>query len=365
MLGVRLDGQGPFLRETVNGGKTAATKLRRVGAGDFIYSRLFAWRGAFGIIEKEFDGCYVSGEFPTFLPDPQRLDARFLRYWFRLPTTLAVVDENCSGSTPLTRNRLKEQFFLALEIPLPLLIEQRRIVARIEELEAQIRNARMLRLESAEQAEALGLHVTTDLFPEPGDAVVGDYVRLQTGYAFKSEWFSDEGIRLVRNANVGHGRLDWSDTVRLPAERCADFLRFDLKSGDVLIALDRPIISTGIKVAQVVESDLPALLLQRVARAQYRRDDILPDYFFHWLRSPHFIKAIDPGRSNGIPHISHKDIEKIPFVAPSLAEQRRIVAELDALQAKVRLLKQLQAETASELNALLPSILDGAFKGDI
>src|SRR5438094_4505374 len=129
LLGIRLEGQGPFLRETVMGTQTSATKLFRVGKGDFIYSRLFACRGAFGVISEELDGCYVSSEFPTFLPVSGKIDIEFLRYWFRLPTVIACVDEDCSGSTPLTRNRFKEQFFLALEIPLPLLVEQRRIVA--------------------------------------------------------------------------------------------------------------------------------------------------------------------------------------------------------------------------------------------
>jgi type I restriction enzyme, S subunit len=49
----------------------------------------------------------------------------------------------------------------------------------------------------------------------------------------------------------------------------------------------------------------------------------------------------------------------------SFSEQRRIVAELDALQAEVDALKRRQAETAIELDALLPSILDRAFKGDL
>ena len=46
-------------------------------------------------------------------------------------------------------------------------------------------------------------------------------------------------------------------------------------------------------------------------------------------------------------------------------EQRRIVTALDALQAEVDALKRLQAETAAELDALLPSILDKAFKGEL
>ena len=50
---------------------------------------------------------------------------------------------------------------------------------------------------------------------------------------------------------------------------------------------------------------------------------------------------------------------------PSLAEQRRIVAELDTLQAEVDALKRLQAETATELDALLPALLDRAFKGEL
>ncbi|MCB1093508.1 MAG: restriction endonuclease subunit S, partial [Verrucomicrobiae bacterium] len=50
---------------------------------------------------------------------------------------------------------------------------------------------------------------------------------------------------------------------------------------------------------------------------------------------------------------------------PPLPEQRRIVAELDALQAEVDALKRLQSETAAELDALLPAILDRAFKGEL
>ena len=42
-----------------------------------------------------------------------------------------------------------------------------------------------------------------------------------------------------------------------------------------------------------------------------------------------------------------------------------VVPKLDALQAEVDALKRLQAETAAELDALLPAILDKAFKGEL
>ena len=67
----------------------------------------------------------------------------------------------------------------------------------------------------------------------------------------------------------------------------------------------------------------------------------------------------------GQANVNSKKLKSLPIALPPLFEQRRIVAELDALQAEVDALKRLQAETAAELDALLPSILDKAFKGEL
>ena len=48
-----------------------------------------------------------------------------------------------------------------------------------------------------------------------------------------------------------------------------------------------------------------------------------------------------------------------------LNEQRRIVAYLDGLQAKVNMLRELQSQSQEELDALLPSVLDRAFRGQL
>jgi restriction endonuclease S subunit len=61
-------------------------------------------------------------------------------------------------------------------------------------------------------------------------------------------------------------------------------------------------------------------------------------------------------------NLSNIRLLSLPF--PPLPEQRRIVSELDALQAEVDAPKGLQAETAAELDALLlPAVLDRAFAG--
>lgn len=77
----------------------------------------------------------------------------------------------------------------------------------------------------------------------------------------------------------------------------------------------------------------------------------------------HVLKAVEYPEMG---YSRHYRVLKILMVRiPSPSEQRRIVAELDALQAGVDALKRLQAETAIELGALLPAILDKAFKGEL
>ena len=65
------------------------------------------------------------------------------------------------------------------------------------------------------------------------------------------------------------------------------------------------------------------------------------------------------------PHLNIGSLRKFKFILPPLDEQRRIVAYLDGLQAKVNALRELQSASGEELSALMPSILDKAFKGEL
>jgi type I restriction enzyme, S subunit len=63
--------------------------------------------------------------------------------------------------------------------------------------------------------------------------------------------------------------------------------------------------------------------------------------------------------------INLRDVRTLAIPIPPLEDQRRLVAYLDDLQSKMDSLKALQAQSTSELDALLPSILDEAFKGKL
>nr|WP_244565287.1 restriction endonuclease subunit S [Escherichia coli] len=95
---------------------------------------------------------------------------------------------------------------------------------------------------------------------------LGSIYNFLNGYAFKSEWFTSVGLRLLRNANIAHGVTNWKDVVHIPNDMISDFENYILSENDIVISLDRPIINTGLKYAIISKSDLPCLLLQRVAK---------------------------------------------------------------------------------------------------
>ena len=163
-------------------------------------------------------------------------------------------------------------------------------------------------------------------------ARISDLVEMLNGYAFKSEWFKSTGTRLLRNLNISHGNVDWSQPACIDANAANEFSQFDLKVGDVVLSLDRPIISTGLKYAVIKEVDLPCLLLQRVARLAPKQHAMSLDFLELWLQSDLFVGRIDPGRSNGVPHISTKQVGELFVGLPPITEQSRIVTRVNELR---------------------------------
>jgi len=134
-------------------------------------------------------------------------------------------------------------------------------------------------------------------------------------------------------------------------------------AGDVVLVRE----GGGTGKAALVRRGERFSLGQRVMMLRPKKDSVLPEFFLHQLLSPTIqedqIASLSKGSAS--PHLNIGALKEFRFQIPSLPEQRRIVAYLDALQTNIDALKKLQAETAAELAALLPSILDKAFKGEL
>lgn len=137
LLGVRWYGEGPFHRETVSSESSKATRLFAVAPRQFIYNRLFAGRGSFGVVPTDLVGCFVSNEFPLFTCDESLLLPEYLSLWFQQPQVWTDIEQVSTGTTQ-SRNRWSEDKFRSYQVPLPPLPEQRRVVDLVGALDAQI-----------------------------------------------------------------------------------------------------------------------------------------------------------------------------------------------------------------------------------
>jgi type I restriction enzyme S subunit len=94
-------------------------------------------------------------------------------------------------------------------------------------------------------------------------------------------------------------------------------------------------------------------------------DDISKEYLYYFFRSKTRWFRDWVARGQGQPNLNTDMVKQMEFPLLPLSEQQQIVSYLDNLQSKIDELKRLQSETQKELDALMPSILDKAFKGEL
>ncbi len=148
-LGVYGFGRGVITNKpAVNGHEIAASTLFRVAPGQFIYSKLKAFEGAFAVVPEEADGRFVTNEFPTFSCRDDRLCPKYLGWLFRRSDTWTKVSVESAG-IGARRERLHPTDLLKFRISLPPLNRQRQFVKRLEEVSIRLKS----RAEAAERQE--------------------------------------------------------------------------------------------------------------------------------------------------------------------------------------------------------------------
>lgn len=158
-LSVKLYGKGVTLDVPADGATLKMKRHQLAKAGQVILSEIWGKKGAIGFVPPEGEGALRTSHFFLFDIRADKLDPRWLQAIFTANYLQEQLDAEAKGTTGYAAVRPK--ILLACEIPLPLLIEQRRIVARIEELSAQIQEARTLSQQVVEEAEALCRSIIT------------------------------------------------------------------------------------------------------------------------------------------------------------------------------------------------------------
>ena len=153
MVGVLSYGRGLFGKPSVGGADTSYKTFYRLHSGQLVVSQLFGWEGAIAPVTSEYEGSYVSSQFPTFRPK-SNLDPGFARWLVRNPNVWEQLKGAAKGLGD-RRRTLSPEIFFGVTSLLPPLAEQERIVAHLDAIEARLTRAKKLREDSAFESRAL------------------------------------------------------------------------------------------------------------------------------------------------------------------------------------------------------------------
>jgi type I restriction enzyme S subunit len=357
-FGIYSFGRGLFKKAPISGALTSASTLYRARAGQFVYSRLFAFEGAYGFVSLEFDGYYVSNEFPLFDCAVDLAVPEFIAAYIRRPRVWKRIAESAIG-VGHRRQRVQPDDLLAYEIPLPPLAEQRRVVARIEEVACLSLEARTLRQQAIEEAEGLLVSMA-----HRGD--LSDAARESAGWRRMP---LSECIRLVDSSHrVAH------------AQRYPNLGIYSFAKG----LFHKPPIDGGATSATTLrEVRAGQFIYSRLFAFEGAYAAVTDEYDGHFVSNEYPIFECDP-RLIRIEFLmayfkASSVWKEVAVGSKGLGHRRQRVQPSQVLrhslwvsplawqdwlaetQAQVDALKRLQAETATAFDALLPAVLDRAF----
>lgn len=198
-------------------------------------------------------------------------------------------------------------------------------------------------------------------------AKLSHYADILTGFPFKSADFShdDTHVKLLRGANVGVGSLKWADSVYWDLGDDQELSKYLMSEGQIVLGMDRPWISDGMRIARIKDRDQPCLLLQRVAAVSPR--DKLNDDFMYLLLSSELFKAyVEPDLTGvSVPHISPEQILGFIVPIPSLTEQTEIAGFIHSQITKMEKLFQESERSIKLLEEHRSALISAAVTGKI
>jgi type I restriction enzyme S subunit len=188
---------------------------------------------------------------------------------------------------------------------------------------------------------------------------LGELIDFATGPAFKSKDFVDDGVKLARGDNVKEGFFHWGTKARYWPSITSELEKYSLAVGDILIGMDGS--KVGKNWVQVSDSDLPSLLIQRVARLR-SKGMIGSAYLSVLISSDRFKNYVDLVKTGtSIPHISGGQIKSLVILNPN--DNHRLFQKFEEVLAPFSLknskIKSEIITLISLRDILLPKLISG------
>lgn len=272
-----------------------------------------------------------------------------------------------SKGTGTTFKAITQDVVKNLEIPIPPLPEQERIVSRIEELfsqlDAGVETLKKTKAQLAVYRQAVLKEAFESVKAESNSCNVEDVCEdIKVGIVIKPAQYytsADDGIRAFRSANVREFSVNDTDWVYLTSAGHEANLRSEIHTGDVLVVRSG---YPGTACVVPPEYDGCNAIDILIAVPDVRK--ILPEYLCAYTNSP-LGRRIVQEKKRGVAqaHFNVSGYSKTPIIVPCIETQRRVVTEIESRLSICDSIEQTVDSTLQQAEAMRQSILKDAFEG--
>ncbi|MDD3416146.1 MAG: restriction endonuclease subunit S [Lachnospiraceae bacterium] len=244
---------------------------------------------------------------------------------------------------------------LKYSVPKITIAEQERIVEILSIFDDKIELNKKINNNLLEQAVALFNQLISG---QQKNGCLGDYCSVKSGFAFKSSWWQDTGVRVIKIGSINQDNLDLNSCSFVSEDKASLAADFITKGGDLLIAMTGATIG---KFSMVPKTNEILLVNQRVGKFFLGSNPIdkLPFIYCQLKQDEIYNEVINRGQGSAQPNISAADIMSIPCVIP---EKDMI----DSFNSTTSHLFELIINNQSEKkqlevlrNSLLPKLMSG------
>ncbi len=348
---VQLNGRGVVLRDRVLGVDVKTKEQQVCRAGELLVAEIDAKMGGVGIVPDDLAGAIVSSHYFLFQIDESKLRRKFLDYYLRTPDFQTQV--KARGST--NYSAIRPYHVLAYTIPLPLPDEQDRIVATLDAAAARVTEAQRLCREIDEEADALCRSILSDPRHPTAPTPMRELVTLRP---------PDVDVKAAESYHFAgiycFGKGMFRGQTRLGAEFSYDTLS-RVRAGEFTY----PKLMAWEGALCVVPPECDGLYVSTEYPVfEINTDRVLPDVLDVYFRSPEVWPKLS-GTSKGT-NVRRRRLNPQQFLSYIMPlPKREVQGRVAAVRAKLAGIKAQHAGLVTELEALMPAILDRAFKGEL
>jgi len=269
----------------------------------------------------------------------------------------------------LTVPKLNQGNLREIEIPIPPLPEQQRIVAILDAAFASIATAKANTEQNLKNARALFDSYLHEVFSQRGDDWIethkplADLCELIVDCEHKTAPTQEEGIPSIRTPNIGKGKLLLDGVYRVSEETYKEWSRrAEPKAGDLILAREAPAGNVA-----VIPENIKVCLGQRTVLIRPKSNIFESEFLAFLLLCPDMReKLLAHSRGATVQHVNMKDIRALNVGAiPPIEIQKIIVEKLNNLIEQNQRLETIYQRKLAALDELKKALLHQAFSGEL